>query len=89
MTRTTRVWQAVADAYQHRYGVPWDPSGKDVSRLCYVSHDPELYLNLNAEVFDVPPAPPPEPRPRRHESSMGAPVLIKTTANRRSARPPK
>jgi hypothetical protein len=58
------AWQAVADAYRRLYGVRWDASGKDVSRLCYVSDDPELYINPEAAVFDVSPAPPRPPRPR-------------------------
>ena len=28
-----------------------DKSGKDITRLCFMSFDPELYLNENAEVF--------------------------------------
>lgn len=28
-----------------------DKSGKDITRLCFFSYDPELYLNENAEVF--------------------------------------
>lgn len=32
-------------------GVKIDTSGKDVSRLCFVSDDKELYYNENAEVF--------------------------------------
>jgi hypothetical protein len=29
-----------------------DRSGKDISRLCYVTHDPEIYVNWNAKIFD-------------------------------------
>lgn len=28
-----------------------DQSGKDISRLCFESYDPEIYVNLEAEVF--------------------------------------
>lgn len=28
-----------------------DKSGKDITRLCFFSYDPELYLNINAEIF--------------------------------------
>jgi hypothetical protein len=28
-----------------------DKSGKDITRLCFMSFDPELYLNENSEVF--------------------------------------
>jgi hypothetical protein len=56
------VWQTVAAEYERLYGVRWDPSGKDISRLCFASFDADLYWNPGATVFDVPPAPAPEPR---------------------------
>jgi hypothetical protein len=55
------AWQVVSKEYAALYGVPWDISGKDVSRLCFVSHDPDLYWNPDAAVFEVPPLPTPEP----------------------------
>jgi VirE-like protein len=61
------AWSAVAADHFDRYGVAWDPSGKDICRLCYVSWDPDCYVNLQAQVFPVPimVAPPPKPvRPR-------------------------
>jgi hypothetical protein len=58
-TAYKHAWQTVATEYARLYGVPWDRSGKDISRLCFVSHDPDPYMNFNAEVFDVPPPPPP------------------------------
>jgi hypothetical protein len=64
------AWQTVADYFQAQYGVTWDPSGKDVSRLCFLSWDPDLYVHPNAQLFPVPPVPaavphrhtPPTPR---------------------------
>jgi VirE N-terminal domain len=56
------AWAHVAQAYELAYGVRWDPSGKDVSRLCFVSSDPTAYWNPDAEVFPVSPLPHPEPR---------------------------
>jgi hypothetical protein len=29
-----------------------DPSGKDVSRICFESYDPDIYVNEESEVFD-------------------------------------
>ena len=58
------AWQAVADYHLQKYGIPWDTSGKDVSRLCYVSHDPELYLNPDALCLPVPTMVIPPPRQR-------------------------
>jgi hypothetical protein len=37
--------------FKERHGLTADPSGKDVSRLCFVSHDAELYLNENSKTF--------------------------------------
>jgi hypothetical protein len=52
-----RVWQAASMEYERLYGGKWDQSGKDISRLCYVSWDPEAYWNPNATVFEEPPPP--------------------------------
>jgi hypothetical protein len=57
------AWSHVSQTYERLHRVTWDPSGKDVSRLCFVSHDPDLYMNLDAEVFPVSPLPPPKSRP--------------------------
>ena len=60
------AWAVVAADHPDRYGVTWDPTGKDVSRLCYVSWDPDCYDNPEAHAYPVPPAMvTPEP-PRRH-----------------------
>lgn len=39
--------------FKDAYGVSIDKSGKDVSRLCYISYDPDLYLNENCLTFHV------------------------------------
>jgi hypothetical protein len=57
------AWQTVAVEYERLYGGVWDPSGKDISRLCYVSYDPALYWNPDAACFDVPPPPTPAAKP--------------------------
>jgi hypothetical protein len=57
------AWRVVKAEHEQHYGVTWDPATKDVARLCYVSHDPDLFVNFDAEVFDVPPMPSPEPKP--------------------------
>lgn len=35
--------------FEQNYGV--DKSGKDISRACFISYDPDLYINPNAEIF--------------------------------------
>ena len=64
------AWQTVADYYHQRYEVVWDPSGKDVSRLCFLSWDPDLYVNTAAQLFPVPPHPVDTPRPPVVSSSQ-------------------
>jgi VirE N-terminal domain. len=49
------AWQQVADYYQKEIGLVTDPSGKDVTRLCFMSYDPEAYKNINNKVFEVAP----------------------------------
>ena len=39
--------------YEKLLGVKIDPSGKDVTRLCFMSYDPNLYYNANSEVFKI------------------------------------
>lgn len=51
------AWQTVANYYQQHYGVTWDPSEKDICRLCFVSWDPDCYVNPDAQLFPVPLAP--------------------------------
>jgi hypothetical protein len=53
--RYQHVWQTVADYFHTQYAVRWDPSGKDVCRLCFLSWDPALCVNLDAQPFPVPP----------------------------------
>jgi hypothetical protein len=69
-TAYKHAWHAVSTAYEALYGERWDPSGKDVSRLCFLSHDPALYWNPDAVVFEVPPVPIPKPRPPTPQLSV-------------------
>lgn len=43
-----------------------DPSGKDISRLCFMSYDPEIKINENAKVWDK--------RIQDVENSKGKPI---------------
>jgi hypothetical protein len=43
----------VANFYKALSGYDFDPKCKDITRLCFVSCDPELHLNENATVFKV------------------------------------
>lgn len=43
----------LAKYYKSKYNLTVDESGKDVSRVCYVSHDERAYYNQNSEPFTV------------------------------------
>ena len=46
-TQTTHgnYFAAVANYISQTYGVTVDKSGKDISRACFLSHDPQAYIN--------------------------------------------
>lgn len=43
----------LGDHYNRQLGVETDPSGKDISRACFVSYDEGLYLNEGSEIFSA------------------------------------
>ena len=47
------AFNALRDYYDGIVGVASDKSVKDVTRLCFVSYDSDLYLNEDAEVFNT------------------------------------
>jgi hypothetical protein len=67
------AWQCVADHIAQHTGFVADRSGKDISRLCYLSWDPECFINLHASVFPVPPAPALHITTRNKVGMMGPP----------------
>jgi hypothetical protein len=38
--------------FLQNYGIELDKSGSDVTRLCYVSWDPNIFINYDSEIFD-------------------------------------
>lgn len=49
-----KAFPYVQEYFKDAHGITIDKSGKDVSRLCYVSYDPELYYTEDYDVFDIP-----------------------------------
>ena len=47
------AYQQVSDFYQVELAVKIDKSGKDITRLCFISHDPAIYFNPESTVFNV------------------------------------
>lgn len=47
------AYQQVINFYQNAIGLKADQSCKDITRLCFVSHHPQLYKNITNQVFQV------------------------------------
>lgn len=47
------AFNQVKDYYEDLLHVEIDKSGKDVTRLCFMSYDPDLYINTDSKVFNV------------------------------------
>ncbi|MBW1619858.1 VapE domain-containing protein [Empedobacter falsenii] len=45
------TYNNVKEFYEKELEIEIDKSGKDITRLCFYSYDPEIYFNPNAEVF--------------------------------------
>jgi hypothetical protein len=48
-----KAFEIVNNYYKEITGMESDNSVKDISRLCYVSWDPDLYLEEDSKVFDI------------------------------------
>ncbi|PLX07663.1 MAG: hypothetical protein C0596_09515 [Marinilabiliales bacterium] len=53
MTKHKEVFIKIQNYYEKLLNVKIDPSGKDVSRLCFFSFDESLYLNNESETFKI------------------------------------
>ncbi|MDP1727202.1 MAG: VapE family protein [Bacteroidota bacterium] len=45
------TFNQVKDYYEQLLQIKIDPSGKDITRLCYVSYDPNAFLNEQCQIF--------------------------------------
>jgi len=48
-----KSFMQVVQVFNELFEIPIDTSGKDISRLCFMSYDPDLYLNPQAKSFQV------------------------------------
>jgi hypothetical protein len=48
-----RYFNGAANYFDRALGLKADESGKDISRACFLCHDPDLYYNSSAQVFDA------------------------------------
>lgn len=72
------AFAAVAAYLADCYGITPDESGKDVARLCFLSHDPEAVHNPNAQTFALEYAPPTADRshPNQHHHNGHRPPAV-------------
>lgn len=73
-----KMFGAVKQYYEQALGVPADPSGKDVSRLCFLSWDEDVYYNPASQIFtyeDLPEMPVVE-KAEKLEVPQGAMKLV-------------
>lgn len=47
------AYQQVREFYEDKLGILSDKKCKDIARLCFMSYDPDLYINLNNKLFKV------------------------------------
>lgn len=55
VTKHREAFLRTQSYYEKLTGVNIDPSGKDFTRLCFVSYDSDLYYNSNSEIFKINP----------------------------------
>ena len=47
------AFKQVAEYFEKEMQLAIDPSGKDVSRLCFMSYDPDCFINTSAKPFEI------------------------------------
>jgi len=47
------AYHQVCDFYEKKLAVEVDKSGKDITRLCFMSYDPEIYFNEESAIFEI------------------------------------
>lgn len=52
-----KYYKALEQYFINTFSLQLDNSGKDISRPCYVSYDPETYINETAAVYELPKSP--------------------------------
>jgi len=75
------AYAQVAAYYHTQLAINFDPSGKDVSRLCFMSYDPNSYRNLDAKPFQVNITENIKDEPITQAPIFPLPVLLDTSRN--------
>ena len=53
MSKHKEAFMKIQNYYEELLNIKIDPSGKDISRLCFFSYDEDLYLNEKSETFKI------------------------------------
>lgn len=67
--------------FLQNYGVELDKSGSDITRLCYVSWDPEIYINFDSKVFSELVNLPLSPKPLSIKTISSSSKILPLTKN--------
>lgn len=86
-TEHGKFFLALHDYYTQKIGVTLDRSGKDINRLCFLPHDPDLFINEQSDTFDLnnPDKYPKAPFPQVQENPLDS--VFKFTEKRQSYTP--
>jgi len=52
-SRHKEAFEQLRSCFFEKHGLAVDSKCKDINRLCFLSHDPELWINEEATIFDV------------------------------------
>ncbi|EMY3583312.1 DUF3987 domain-containing protein [Flavobacterium psychrophilum] len=68
-TQHTTAYNQVATFYKNLSGYDFDAKCKDITRLCFVSYDPETYIKDDATIFEVQEEATPLPKVQKVETT--------------------
>jgi hypothetical protein len=74
-----RFFKSLEYYFNEVYGLQIDKSCKDISRLCFVSYDPDLWINENPLLFDIEKWTPADPPKRQETIPNPPPVSVNPT----------
>ena len=62
-------FSSISGYFKKKYDVEIDRSGSDITRLCFTSWDPDLFLNENSEIYKITRSQIPRDMPERKKDS--------------------
>lgn len=80
-TKHLDYFKAIETYAKQEYGVSVDPSGKDISRLCFLCYDANCYSNRDSIIFNIEPYLAAVDQPVKKLTSQQSQNLIKNTGD--------